>query len=294
LSNRSRPLDQSPRAKLRRGWSESKKKWRQWSTRARFFLAYTLTGTPQPRVIFLHIPKTAGLSTARYILRRVGWRRTGRSADLAEMPWEIPVPAEKITLANRALFVFGHMSFDLIDQLDDSRKNYIFTFMREPKARLWSLYKHLNTYLEKFPLQTVHRSYPLIDRCSRLSAEEFFLTADPEILTLIDNHTVRQLAGGMNDYPVAEADWPELLAKAKANLRRVDFIGFQESYDADFLALMKTIKLALPKVVPHVNKALGGVAPRPAPRADVEQAIARYTKWDDALYRFAVELRASR
>lgn len=207
-----------------------------------------------------------------------------------------PGPEEKIVLANRALFVFGHMSFDLIDRLDDSRKNFIFTFMREPKARLWSLYKHLNTYLEKFPLQTVHRSYPLIDRCSRLSADEFFLSDDPEILTLIDNHTVRQLAGRMNDYPVPEVAWPDLLAKAKANLQRIHFIGFQESYDADFLALMKTIKLAQPKVIPHVNKALDGGSgkSRAASKPEVEQAIARFTKWDDELYRFAVDLRATR
>jgi hypothetical protein len=241
----------------------------------------------------MHVPKTAGLSTARYILKRVGWRRTRRSADLAEMPWNLPVAEEKIARANSALFVFGHMSFATIDRLDSSRHNYIFTFLREPRSRLWSFYKHLNTYLEKFPLQPTHGSYPLMVKCAHLTAAEFFLTEDPSILTLIDNQVVRQFAGRMADYPIEDSNWPGLLEQAKANLRRTDFIGFQESYTADLRLLLKAIKLAQPRVVPHVNRAIDGLQTPPAgacPPA-VEDAVDRLTRWDREFFEFALQLK---
>jgi hypothetical protein len=279
------------RALLRRNWQEGRKTWRQTTAKLRFFVHYTLAGKRQPRVVFMHIPKTAGLSAARHILRRVGWTRTGRSANLAEMPWNLPVHQDTIEAANKAIFVYGHMSFASIDRLDNSRENYVFTFLREPRARLWSLYKHLNTHLVKIPLLPMHRSYALMVRCAELSADQFFLSSDPEILELTDNHVVRQLAGQMVEYPIADGDWPGLLERAKSNLSRIDFIGFQETFASDFPMLLKEIKIEQPREIPHANKALDEGPPQMRRDAvgEVELAIDRLVRWDSELYRFARE-----
>jgi Sulfotransferase family len=273
-----------------------RREWHKSTTRLRFFLAYTIRGDLAPRIIFLHVPKTGGISTAVYVLRRIGWPRGGRSIHVTQMPWHTPISDAQIGRANHALFMFGHMPFTVVDRLDSTRRNYVVTFLREPKARIWSLYRHLHTYHERFSMRPDHPAHGVMTRSANLSPEAFFESDDPMIRGAIDNHMVRQLAGHTGVYPVTEAEWPTLLERAKANLERADFVGLQETYEADFRALMQEIKLAQPRRVPHVNRGVERFGPPPEsgehPR--VAQAIERLTRWDRALYEFAVALRQRR
>jgi hypothetical protein len=297
MSRRFNPADKAtPSAWVRHSRYLLRREWRKYTTRLRLFWFYALRGKAPPRIIFLHLPKTAGVSTATCILRRVGWRRTGRSTDLSEMPWRLPLADQQIARANRALFVYGHMSFAAIDRLDADRQNYIFTFLREPKARLWSFYRQLHTYLERSSLPRSHGSYPLMAKAAALSAEAFFLTRDPAILAVIDNHIVRQLAGAVSSYPIEEKDWPRLLERAAVNLSRIDFVGFFETYEADFRALMQQIKLAAPRTVPHINRGLTDfdALPETEIKAEVARAVDRLTRWDRALYAHALKVRQDR
>jgi hypothetical protein len=286
----------NPRAWKRHGRYLLRREWHKWTTALRFLVFYTLRGQRVPRIIFLHLPKTGGISIALYILRRIGWKKYGRSAHVAQMPWHGPIPDTVIQKANRALFVYGHMPFDVVDRLDNARTNYVVTFLREPRSRLWSLYRHLSSFLERFPIAPEHPSYGVMKRCAGLSAEAFFASDDPLVLATIDNHMVRQLAGRMADYPVPEAEWPGLLDKAKANLARIDFIGMLETYEADFRGLIHAIRLRQPRKVPYQNRGLDRFGPRPADGAspEIERTIDRLTRWDRALYDYAVALREQR
>jgi hypothetical protein len=294
MSRRFDPANKTnPQALLKHARYLLRREWRKWTTTLRFLVFYTLRGRRVPRIIFLHLPKTGGISIAIYILRRIGWQRSGRSIHVAQMPWHGPITETVIAKANRALFIYGHMPFDVVDRLDHTRTNYVVTFLREPRSRLWSLYRHLSSFLERFPITPEHPAHGVMMRCAGLSAEAFFASDDPLILSTIDNHMVRQLAGHMADYPVSEAEWPSLLDKAKVNLARIHFIGLMETYEEDFRGLIHAIKFAQPRKVPYQNRGASRFGPRPAggERPEVEQTIDRLTRWDRELYDYAVALR---
>lgn len=272
-------------------WRELKTFALRRYTNARLFFTFLLRGEREPRIVFIHIPKTGGNSAVRHVARRVGYRRTGRSAHLSEIPWEPQITPERLTLANNAFFVWGHMSFLTAASLAPGRRTFTYTFLREPKSRIWSMYRHANTHQVKMPVAPTHPIYDALERCATMSPEEFFLSEEYPFRFLVDNFMVRQFATKLTDYPIAEDRWPALLEQAKANLAKVDFVGFQDTYDADFRALAPHLYMPVPKVVPRDNPALAGdERAMPAftdPR--VAETVENLVKWDSALYRFAVE-----
>jgi hypothetical protein len=263
----------------------------QVSTWARHQIAYRLRGKPRPRFVFIHVPKTAGVSVGKYFRSCFGLLNTGRSVSLGDTPF---YPADgsdkggsdKIALANRANYVGGHMSWAQVERLDSSRPNFRFTFLREPASRLWSLYDYFTDYPER------HRPSGLVEfvsRCHGMPPDQFFTSNDPEIVARVDNYMVRQLATSVRNYPVGEQDWPELTARAKTNLASLDFVGFQDSFDDDFGRLLRLTNLPAPERVPHMNRSVK--RPRSEPSPAVVEAMDRLSKWDRELYDFARTLR---
>jgi hypothetical protein len=278
--------------RLKRMWRKLKAFALQRYTALRFFFTFTLRGEREPRVVFIHIPKTGGNSSVRHVAQRVGWRRTGRSAHLSEIPWEPQITPERIALANKAFFVWGHMSFSTVEALEPGRRTFAYAFLREPKSRIWSMYRHANTHQVKMPVAPTHPIYDALERCAKMSAEEFFLTDEYPFRFLVDNFMVRQFSTKLTDYPIEESRWPELLQKAKANLAKLDFVGFQETYDEDFRALLPQIHMPAPKQVPRSNPALPNDARSMEPvfsQPAIAKVVDDLVKWDMELYRFAVE-----
>lgn len=263
-----------------------KRAGRRVSTWARQRLAYSLRGRPRPRFVFVHIPKTAGVTVTKYFRTCFGVLATGGSASLSDPPWHTAYVPENLPAANRADFVAGHMCWPQVERLDSMRPNFVFTFMRDPLARLWSVYDFVTDYPDRY----LHKGIvEFANRVRGMSPEAFFMSEDPETVARTDNYMVRQMSISLRDYPVAEGDWPKLTEIAKANLAKMSFVGFQESFDADFSRLLRLCHLPPPPKVPHQNKSNKRARPEVAPA--VAEIMHRRTRWDQDLFAFARTLR---
>lgn len=281
-------------------WKDAKERLRIWATKLKLFAAYELRGKRSPRFVFVHLPKTAGTSTTFYICRRVGWTKTGNSMNFSEMPWRRPHPAGLLDRANKVRYLYGHLSFATVDKLDTGlRPNFMFHFQRDPRARVASHYRHMHTGLTRFvdkngnPRKDVP-TYDLFVKCAPLSAEDFFGADDDELGYLVDNLSVRQMAGDMVTYPISDEQWPMLMERAKENLKRLDFVGFQETYNEDFAELIRRMRLKSGRdtsAAYNRNVHKGDREPLRFPEGSKAAAnLERYIKYDQALYDFAKQL----
>ena len=139
-----------------------------------------------------------------------------------------------------------------------------------------------------------------VERCRDMSQLDMFTTADLDLRNMIDNYMVRQLAGRLIDYPVRESEWPALLETAKRNLRRLNHIGFQETYDVDFGRILADLNLPRLAAIPRDNATdevvkrawVKGKTHREDP-SEVLAAMAPLVRWDEALYEYARQLRSN-
>src|SRR5215831_18718428 len=74
---------------------------RRLSTWGHQEMAYRLRGKPRPRFVFVHIPKTAGVTVTKYFRSCFGVLATGRSASLSDPPWHTAYVPEDIPAANQ-------------------------------------------------------------------------------------------------------------------------------------------------------------------------------------------------
>lgn len=158
---------------------------------------------------------------------------------MTEIPLEERRPQSRIDFARQARLVHGHMDWRTVEQIDPD-KAFTFTFLREPRERLISHYHVLPLLTEtladsrlKCVAKAAHGRSPV----------ELARSRDPIILAHIDNYMVRALAGSVHDYPIACADWPKLFDRALTNLRSLNFVGFQDSFDSDFATLLERLNL---------------------------------------------------
>jgi hypothetical protein len=103
------------------------------------------------------------------------------------------------------------------------------------------------------------------------------LSRDPLILAHADNYMVRQLAGSIQDYPVAPGAWPELMERAKRNLASLDFVGLQENFDRDFAFILK--ELNLPKG--GTFKAINSTIRKAKAQLEIDPSL---YEWDQRLF----------
>lgn len=95
---------------------------------------------PQQQCIFIHIPKTAGQSVETVFLQRAGLSWENRAALLLR-PNDDPAqgPPRLAHLKARDYVAYGYISQDAFDAA------FKFAYVRNPWARMTSLYHHLST-----------------------------------------------------------------------------------------------------------------------------------------------------
>ena len=246
----------------------------------------------RPRIVFLHIMKTAGSSIRRRLEELAGeepiWRREKEG-----LPGSVPA-AE---LAPYRV-VMGH--FTIADARHVPQPRRIFTVLRDPRARLVSLYHHL----ARHRAEVVARPGFRMARIARESSLEHFLhQTDPAAQAELANVMTRTLAGdfvpvGRNRYrhpwqSKAEAiSGPELLSRALANLFALDFVTSVDRLERDRPRLMAALGLPDPGPLPRentrelVSDLLEARAPPEVTEA-AERALHRLTDLDRVLYRLA-------
>ena len=245
-----------------------------------------------PRIVFLHIMKTA-CTTLRTRLEELMpgerfWRREeqGRPGDF---------PVEEL-LPYRCFM--GHFNFADAWHVPGPRR--IFTVLREPRARVLSLYHFLARHR---PEVIAERKLLAADIARRSTLLEFLRHPDPEVRASLQNHITCAIAGdyrpvGANLYTTPWAGrhgaigGTALLRLALANLRKIDFVTSAERLEHDRPRLMAALGLPDPGPLPRENtRELVSVIlePRPEPEVtpDAQAELSRLTELDRMLVRLA-------
>lgn len=201
------------------------------------------TGKKPRQIIFIHVPKCAGTSAWKQIKASVGPRWMGRTVMLLRDPSPSDPGYEAlIERCRRARFVSGHISWDTAQAIRGDRDAFVFTVLRDPAERLYSLYR----YLRK--IAGTHRSSskpPIDPAIARMTLAEFLGHPSPTMRQSLDNYMTRQFAGSLAEMPSTDDEGRAMLARAKSHLARLDHVCFQETFDDDFPHLLSRANIPL-------------------------------------------------
>ncbi|MEM6679889.1 MAG: sulfotransferase family 2 domain-containing protein [Pseudomonadota bacterium] len=220
------------------------------------------------RVLFLHIPKTAGTTVNAYFKARLGSSWHGQAVTLTD-----EASPTLLALAAKARFIGGHFGARTLRGLGPGLR---VTFLRDPLDRLISAWRFRQSMADprrRLPFQRL---------------EDALATDHPLVLTLFDNVQARQLAiAAEHDaaLPLPRADW---LDAALETLSSFAIVGHQESFEADFRRLLGRLDLPAPETIARRNVTAArehrGEALAPLPdRAILERLAEPFIKIDRAL-----------
>lgn len=180
--------------------------------------------SPHEKVIFLHIPKTGGLSVnlvlTRQFIGRRGYTVHRNIAESVEKLVALPQPER-----DAIDYISGHVRYG-IHEIWTASANY-FTMLREPIARAVSGYVFLGVTARGKANPELRGDF------------ETFMKSPTRA-----NYNVARLAGYPPGQPgvnltEAEAATPEALALAEANLRKMRVVGLTEQFDVTMLLLRR-------------------------------------------------------
>ena len=248
------------------------------------------------QIIHMHVMKCAGSTIMRHLVSCLGSHKKDRGALIHDNKYDLAPEESLVAAAQRAPYVSGHMSWALMNRICGERDAFVFSIWRCPYDRLRSLYQFLRTPpLENYP---EHRT-DLHLRVGKLTPLEFLTTDDRYIRHVTDNVMLRQFAGGFDEFPADPAAGEAMLGRARANIARMDYIGFSDTLDKDVGNIMKRINLPQRRRVGSVNtttelvQRTGGELDDAGAWDEETRSLAEpLVRWDDRLYRHARTQRA--
>jgi hypothetical protein len=224
-------------------------------------------------LIFVHMPKTAGISLREVLLRQMHGRPQFRILHpVADVERLAALPAEE---RSRLELVEGHMYYGMHELI--GRECRYITMLRDPVERVLSWYSYV---LEN----DWHHLYQRIaeDRLSLATCIREHVSVE------LDNHMVRTLAGQRHiDCPFGQVA-PGMLEEAKANLQTFAAVGISERFDESLALFARTFgwRRARPR--------RANITARRLRREHLDDEtlalLARQNELDGELYRFAGEL----
>jgi hypothetical protein len=205
-----------------------------------------VSGQPFRPIVFIHVPKTAGNSTVKYIQACVGDKLPPRHYMVHDNETKAGHD-EDIRRARKAAFVYGHMSWKAFEEIRNGRDVFAFTFLRDPLDRLLSNFSFLKVI--KRPAHA-EKHFPGI---AGMSLAQYAASPHPRFRYGMDNYLVRTFAGSLDEYPDVTSPASEMLERAKAHLASLDFVGFTDRYDQDFPTLIERAGLPQLGMTPRYN-----------------------------------------
>jgi hypothetical protein len=210
------------------------------------------TAWTKPGISFLHIEKCGGVAAVRFLSRHFHPRQIFED-DRRDLPPHLMFRAPQLSGVDPAQtpFIWGH--YDLPTLRRFAPAHCVFTVLREPKARVLSLYHFWRSVDpdqfdpdESFSVALAHR----------LTLEEFLECDDPMLVDLIDNLFLRRLTGlyatGAAADPV-KANPEAALAQAMAALDGLDFVGLTERMDESMAAFAAQLGIDPPAAAVRAN-----------------------------------------
>ncbi len=230
-----------------------------------------------PKVVFLHIPKTAGMSLRGLFVKnyREGKHfNTELGSGMIENWGKCLSRIKKMSGDElRQYLIFkGHMPFGLHEVLPFPVE-YI-TFLRDPVQRAVSHYKMLCR-------NKIIPSDHLIDSAQT----DWNLAKYPELGYSFDNCQTRTLAGVGTDLPFGACSGKHLQMAMENLDRHFKFVGLTEQFDLSLMLLGRVCGWKWHFYVPDNVSANGSFSISP----DLVEAIRRLNRFDFELYRHAQE-----
>jgi hypothetical protein len=237
-----------------------------------------------PKVAFLHLEKTAGMSLVAALAEQFHPLQIDDDLRRAFPPHVLtPLPPFLLPRVRRCALVWGHYDLPAIRRLGLDR--FTFTVLRDPAARIVSLYRY---WRGKAALDLGRDGMnQAVLAAQRLTLAEFLQSTDPFITNYTDNFYVRRLTGL---YATADGDPlqcrpDEVLRQALAALASLDFVGLTEDADGCLAQLGERLGFAPPRRAPRLN--VTGPSPgRRTAASDpvVQAALTRLTQLDQVVY----------
>nr|WP_276322305.1 sulfotransferase family 2 domain-containing protein [Halomonas neptunia] len=254
-----------------------------------------------PRVIFMHLPKTAGTSMHKIL------GDCFNSDEICPERWNNLWNYTLVELASYRLFS-GHFDYEACRCIPGEH-NKIFTILRSPKKRLLSLYYFMRAH-KKEVVEKEH--FRLAELANEYNVEEFFSLEEVRQHSSINNTMVNALAG-----TIKRGRWEhqesceEVLIKskisneekvnlAKVRLKNLTAFGIMEFFDQSVEHIFKSLNLGSvdkEKIVienrledvQNDNPRLKVVEREPE-SSQVDELIEELTSQDNELYNYAVNI----
>lgn len=133
------------------------------------------------KIIFLHIPKTAGQSVHAALVDAYG-------AD-AVCPARVNEQLAKMSVAelNRYKVFSGHLDWSLLDCIKGPR--YLFTILRDPRDRILSFYFFLRDQAKKLSPEELRKPQNQgLNAALNLHPRDYFMGGEPSLRSFLDDH----------------------------------------------------------------------------------------------------------
>jgi hypothetical protein len=241
-----------------------------------------------PKVTFLHLEKTAGMAATEVLAAQFHPLQIDADVRRTFPPHVLtPLPPFLLERVRRCALVWGHYDVPSIARLGPGR--FTFTLLREPKARILSLYRYWRGQAA-LDLGWNGMNQPVL-AAQRLSLAAFLATDDPWILDYIDNFYVRRLTGQYCSFAARDplrAAPDEWLARAVDALQAFDFVGLTEDTAGAMARLGDLLGFPAPAAVPRVNVTRSDDIAAGTNDPAVADALDRLTRLDQVVYEAAV------
>jgi hypothetical protein len=220
-------------------------------------------------IIFLHLPKTGGVT----LRRTLKWKYAPRMLNFETLTKPAESLAEVPLSERRNLRVLtGHLQYGVHEYLPQ-RCEYI-TLLREPIARVVSYYYYILGHPKHWRHEELVRS--------GMSLEEFVRTSPDRG---VENDQTRMIAGRGAGELDAGTLGREALEDAKRNLESFLVVGLTERFDESFILIRRALGWRVPLYV------TANVSTRPKPASAIAlELIRERNQLDLELYEFAGEL----
>ena len=133
------------------------------------------------KVIFLHIPKTAGQSVHSALVNAFGAE--------AVCPARVNDQLHKMSISelNRYQVFSGHLDWSLLDCIKGPK--YVFTILREPVERILSFYFFLLEQAKKMSSEDLGKpQHQGLKAALELGPKKYFLAGPPHLRRFLDDH----------------------------------------------------------------------------------------------------------
>ena len=240
-------------------------------------------GTTMKKIVFLHIPKTGGTSVHDFLIQQFPKNKvcpdrfnTLRKHTKAEL--------------DKYLYFSGHYDMDAVEHISGEKE--VFTFFRDPKQTILSLYY----FWKSHKTSAIRRNNLVGPRFAKsMGLLEFLTSGIGPIPGNINNYTTRALIGKIYCGPDAEFLYPvdEVIDRAKEKIDSLTTFGLMDKYDESYRMVLTKLGFTPPEVIPHARNSKNNADPnielieKEEITREISEALEALTVFDQQIYNYA-------